>query len=302
MRSGLLLLDKPSGMTSHDVVSSVRKISAQKQVGHAGTLDPLATGLMVVLMGEATKISDFVLNGDKSYRVRLRLGVTTDSGDADGNITGEKPVAVSVEQVSAAVETLAGEFEWPVPIYSAVKVQGQKLYELARSQKPVEPPKKKMIFKKVVLLKVELPFVEVQLECSKGSFVRTWVEQLGQVLGPGAMVTELRRLTSIPYSLDKAISLEKYRSAQDALGEHFIPLDSTLPEWPQIRLEGVEEKLIKNGQIPHRLGRFLEIEFGQHPQAGVKILSRRNNALIALLTRPNPSQPSYTIKRVFNAQ
>lgn len=295
MRNGLLLVDKPSGITSHDVVHSVRRWSSQKQVGHAGTLDPLATGLMVVLMGEATKLSDYILNGDKAYIVDLKLGVTTDSGDSDGQITEEKPVNVSAEQIENAVASLQGSFVWPVPIYSAVKTKGKKLYELARANVPVEPPKKPMIFKEVRLLKNESPIVSVFLACSKGSFVRTWVQQLGEALGTGATVVSLRRTASIPYSIEKAVALDSLAGTEEA-GTHWIPLKESLPDWWPFKVEGIDEKLIKNGQIPHKIERFLEIECPA-TCPGVKILSRRDGTFLALLTRENNK---FSIKRVFN--
>lgn len=300
MQSGLLLVDKPTGMTSHDVVASVRRIASQKQVGHAGTLDPLATGLMVVLLGEATKLSDFLLNGDKSYKVRLHLGVKSDTGDRDGTILDRKVVDLTKEKIEAAVNSLAGEFMWPVPIYSAMKVQGEKLYDKARRGDDFTPPSKTMIFRKVELLKIEMPFIEVRLECSKGSFVRTWVEKLGEALGTYAMVDELRRLTSIPYSLDKAISLESFKASDEAAkfgAGHWVSLSETLQDWYPLKLDGMEEKLVKNGQLPHRLARYIEIEFGSMSLPGIKVLSRRTGGLIAILTQESKG---YAIKRVFN--
>jgi tRNA pseudouridine55 synthase len=299
MRNGLLLLDKPTGITSHDLVHSVRRWSSQRQVGHAGTLDPLATGLMVVLLGEATKLSDYILNGDKAYIVELKLGVTTDSGDSDGAVTAEKPVNVSAEQVEKAVASLRGSFVWPVPIYSAVKTGGKKLYELARANVPVVPPSKPMHFKEVELLNIELPIVKVFLGCSKGSFVRTWVQQLGEALQTGATVVSLRRTASIPYSIDKAVRLDTLaQPLADSFpeGGHWIPLERTLPDWWSLKVEGVDEKLIKNGQISHKIERFLEIEC---PPAspGVKIHSRRDGSLLALLMKENNR---FSIKRVFS--
>jgi len=305
VRSGLLLIDKPTGMTSHDVVGSVRKISSQKQVGHAGTLDPLATGLMVVLMGEATKLSDYVLNGDKAYTVEIELGLKSDSGDRDGTILEKKDVTVTAEDLVKAADSLRGELQWAVPMFSAVKVDGQKLYDIARNNGPeaimnFKPPIKTMIFKKVQVTRVELPIVEVRLECSKGSFVRTWVEKLGEKLGTGGIVSQLRRTVSIPYSLDKAITLDSYKQALETTdaGGHWVPLSESLPGWPAIKIDGLEEKLVKNGQIPHRLSRFLEIEYGQPTIPGVKIMSRRNGALISILTKDSRG---FAIKRVFNS-
>jgi tRNA pseudouridine55 synthase len=299
MRNGLLLLDKPTGITSHDLVHSVRRWSSQRQVGHAGTLDPLATGLMVVLMGEATKLSDYILNGDKAYVVELKLGVTTDSGDSDGAVTSEQPVTVTAEQVSQAVASLQGSFVWPVPIYSAVKTGGKKLYELARANIPVEPPRKPMNFKEVNLLQVELPVVKVFLACSKGSFVRTWVQQLGEILQTGATVISLRRTASLPYSIERAVRLDTLiQPTTDTFadGSHWIPLEKSLPDWWSLKVEGVDEKLLKNGQISHKIERFLEIECPEN-SPGVKVHSRRDGSLLALVMKENNR---FSIKRVFS--
>jgi tRNA pseudouridine55 synthase len=296
MKNGLLLVDKPKGMTSHDVVSSVRRLSSQKQVGHAGTLDPLATGLMVVLMGEATKLSDFILTGDKSYVVEALLGVRYDTGDTDGALIETKIVDITEEQIKTAVQELQGTFQWPVPIYSAVKVKGQKLYEKARAQEVFTPPSKSMTFYKTEYLKASRDRVQVRLHCSKGSFVRTWVEKLGEKLGCGATVAVLRRESSFPYNLQNAVPLADERlMAQDS--PHWIPFDKTLPDWPVVKVEGLEEKLLKNGQISHRLGRFLEIEYMNLPAEGVKVIGDKTKDLLAILTR---GETGYSIRRVFN--
>ncbi len=296
MRSGLLLIDKPKGMTSHDVVSSVRRISSQKQVGHAGTLDPLATGLMVVLMGEATKLSDYILSGDKSYVVEALLGVRSDTGDTDGAVVEKKEVSVNHDQIASAVQALQGDFVWPVPIYSAMKVQGQKLYEKARAGEDFTPPSKNMSFYNVELLSIEADRVRVRLFCSKGSFIRTWVEQLGVRLGCGATVAVLRREMSLPYSLQNAIPLDEYLPQLEP-ANHWVPVGEALPDWPVLKVDGMDEKLLKNGQISYKLARFIEIEYSAPQIPGIKVLSRKNSDLLAVLTQ---SETGYVIKRVFN--
>lgn len=299
MMNGLLLIDKSSKMTSHDVVACVRRMTKQKTVGHAGTLDPLATGLMVVLMGEATKLSNYILNGDKSYVVQARLGVKTDTGDKDGAVifTDEKQVP-GVEVLQQAIHSLVGTFQWAVPMYSAVKQNGDKLYDLAREGKVFTPPTKPMTFYKADFLQVEGSLVKVALRCSKGSFVRTWVEKLGEALGTVASVETLRRVESDPYSIEKAVTL-RGAEGQDLLAStSWIPIENSLPLWPQMRVEGHDEKLIKNGQIPHSLKRILEIEFGPDVP-GVKIQSGRTKRLLALVA-PALETGIYSIQRVFN--
>ncbi len=297
MKNGLLLIDKPKGMTSHDVVHSVRRLSQQKQVGHAGTLDPLATGLMVVLMGEATKLSDYILTGDKSYVVEALLGVKTDTGDTDGETLEQKQVSLKREQIEEAVRSLQGDFVWPVPIYSAVKVKGQKLYEKARAKEEFTPPSKTMRFYTTEFLGVDGDRVRVRLSCSKGSFVRTWVEKLGETLGCGATVSSLCREISFPYSLKDAVPLADYKPQDFESGDYWVPVGKTLPDWPSVPVEGMDEKLLKNGQISYKLARFLEIEYMAPHFTGVKIVDRKNHDLVAILER---GENGYSIRRIFN--
>lgn len=299
MMNGLLLIDKPSKITSHDVVASVRRMTKQKSVGHAGTLDPLATGLMVVLMGEATKLSNYILNGDKSYVVQARLGVKTDTGDKDGAVIVSEDITLpSVEKIQQVVVSLVGTFQWAVPAYSAVKQNGEKLYDMARQGLVFTPPTKPMTFYSAEFIEVNGPLVKIALRCSKGSFIRTWVEKFGEALGTVASVETLRRTQSDPYGIEKAVSLRGAEGQNLIESSSWIPLEQSLPHWPQIRVEGQEEKLIKNGQIPHSLKRLLEIEFGFNVP-GVKVQSARSKRLLAIVG-PNSSATMYTIHRVFN--
>ena len=179
--NGLFLVDKPSGMTSHDVVARMRRLLATKAVGHAGTLDPLATGLLVILVGQATKLSQFILNGDKSYRVRVKFGVITDTDDITGEIVRETSSPDWTEaQLKQAVKDLTGSLELPVPIYSAIKVKGKKLYEQARKKQEVEAPLRKMDFKACELVEWGESWADAFIHCSKGSYIRSWSRALGE--------------------------------------------------------------------------------------------------------------------------
>lgn len=299
MVSGALLIDKPSGMTSHDVVAVVRRSIGQKQVGHAGTLDPAATGLMVLLLGEATKLSNYILNGDKAYEVVVRLGIQTDTGDQDGRVIQQVPMSPSLTKLKEKVVSLQGFFDWPIPMYSAKKLNGKKLYELAREQKVIDIPTKSMEFADVNLIEYEEDRVTVRLACSKGSFIRTWAEQLGIALGGCASVHQLRRVFSAPYHLREASDLEPFREPfQGELSElkAWKPMTELLPAWPSYRVEGLDEKLISNGQLPRRLSRFLEVEYAPRGYRQVKVVRRRDQSLVALL---EGSQKGFKILRVF---
>lgn len=305
--NGLLLVDKPTGCTSHDVVAKARRILGLRAIGHAGTLDPLASGLLVLLLGEGTKVSDYVLNGDKAYELTLRLGVRTDSFDMTGEVLEEKPVAVTLEQVRACVGRLSGTLELPVPVHSAVKVQGKKLYEYARKDQAVEVPVRQMEFKAPEVVAIDLPLVRVTMRCSKGTYVRAWAERLGRDLGCGAAVEALRRVFSEPYTVSDAITLEKLeetwraREVRDGrlLGSAWVPLRDTLPGFRTLRVDGQEEVLMRNGQIAKNLQmRLLSfVSEGTQPP-GIKVISQSSDDLLALLVAEGGQ--FYKIRRIFH--
>jgi tRNA pseudouridine55 synthase len=302
MKSGLLLVDKPGGVTSHDVVGACRRLFSRKDIGHAGTLDPMATGLLVILVGKATKLSDFILNGDKSYETTVRLGVVTDTDDITGEVLSEtEELNVTLQSVEKAVQSLTGELELKVPIYSAVKVKGKKLYEKARQGEHFEPPQRKMVFKDVELLGFNGQDIRVRFSCSKGSYVRAWGKALGEALGCGATLSELRRVQSQPYAVESSIPLDELNNRDLEQVENltsWIPLRQTLPTWPLVKVEGQDEKLLMNGQISRRLERFLELEYSSlTSDQGVKVVSKRSGELISLLSFQPPLK--FSIRRVF---
>ncbi|RYZ77522.1 MAG: tRNA pseudouridine(55) synthase TruB, partial [Proteobacteria bacterium] len=213
--NGVLLVDKPVGMTSHDVVARARRILGTKGIGHAGTLDPLASGLLLLLIGEGTKVSDYLLNGDKTYELNCKLGVATDSMDITGEVLREQPVTSSLEEIKAAVAKLQGTLTLKVPLHSAVKVDGKKLYEYAHKGQTPEPniiPDREMTFYDVQLIETTMASaspsgstnVIVRMSCSKGSFIRAWANNLGEDLGCGGTVEGLRRVASNPFTVANA--------------------------------------------------------------------------------------------------
>ena len=301
MRDGLLLVNKPKGMTSHDVVAFCRRLLGRRDVGHAGTLDPIATGLLIILIGKATKLSDFILNGDKLYETTLLLGCETDTDDISGEVLNRvHDLNLNYEQVSETVLGLTGFLNLPVPVYSAVKVAGSKLYQKARRGEIFQPPVREMNFSNIKLLDFNDEHVSIELSCAKGSYIRAWARAFGKKLGCGATVENLRRLRSEPYSLKSAVEmavLEKDPSekALISLGS-FIPLNQSLPDFPPVKIDGLDEKLISNGQISRGLGRFLELEFGDR-ERGIKLLSRHSGRLLSVLCYQSPR--GFKIQRVF---
>lgn len=304
MIHGLLLSDKPSGMTSHDLVGKVRRQLQQKEVGHAGTLDPLATGLMVMLLGEATKISDYVLNDSKSYEVSVRLGLETDSWDIDGQVLHSAPVIADEDTVRQKLPHLEGALELQVPAFSAVKRGGKKLYELAREKKEFEAPRRQMEFWDVQLISVSESDVSCNLSCSKGSFIRSWAMELGRKLDTVGTVSQLRRTRSGPFDLQNAVGLEQFTSMaveEIQSSAAFVPLAACLPDWPALRVAGKERRLIENGQVPFDMGRRLIVlqkaANSQRKAFGLRILDGVTEDLLALVEiAPNRAA---RVKRVF---
>lgn len=296
---GLLLVDKPQGLTSHDVVARVRRLFSTREVGHSGTLDPLASGLMVLLIGEATKLSQYVTEGDKSYEVGLKLGVTTDTLDITGVVQSEKPVTVSDQQVQQKALGLHGELNLPVPMYSAKKIDGKKLYEYARSNEVIEQPKKLMKFWDVRSLAGGLEQPKFSLHCSKGSFIRSWVHFLGEELGCGATMSSLRRTSSHQFNLADAISLEALENLTlEQRIQALVPLDQALKDVKRIRIKGQDQALMKNGQISHNLKTQLISMFTVGEDQIIQILPEEKGQILALIGLEEGS--GFKIKRVFN--
>lgn len=220
---GILLVDKEKGMTSHDVVAAVRRRFSLKKVGHAGTLDPNATGLLILLVGKATKLSNNFLNEDKVYSAEMKLGQRTDSADCKGKIIFEKKVTVTGEEIRAVMAGFIGEIEQIPPMVSAKKINGKKLYKLARAGKIVERPSRKIVIKKLDVLKINIPFVEFRVECSKGTYIRQLADDIGEKLASGGHLTELRRTMSGNFSVRDAITVNRLlKMKKETLCENII--------------------------------------------------------------------------------
>lgn len=287
---GLLLVDKPSGISSHDVVARLRRILGTRAVGHSGTLDPLASGLMACLINEGTKLSQYILEGDKGYRVRIQFGVRTDTLDTTGTVLETKPVDLTKEQILAAASKLVGEMEVEVPIYSAIKVQGKKLYEYARGEEEVQIPKKVMKFWDVEPVEIGLDWAEFDIKCSKGGYIRTWVDLLGKDLGCGAAMSGLRRTWSAPYLIQQGKTLEaieaevKAQTPENAwTGSAFVPMSLALPGAKRVRVKGQCRVLLGNGQISHDLRTQLIAHFKPDQDQYIQVLGQDTGELLAVV-------------------
>jgi len=288
---GLLLIDKPTGLTSHDVVSRIRRLAGTKEVGHSGTLDPLASGLMVVLLGEATKLSSIVTEGNKAYEVEVCLGIETDTLDITGTIVKTSNVSVSPAEVIAAALNLKGEWSLPIPLFSAKKIDGLKLYEYARQGLPVDIPEKKMSFWDIENRSIETKQKEnrfsFHLHCSKGSFIRSWVKLLGEQLGCGATMTALRRTHSHQFNVTHSLTLEKLQKLKENsdfdLSDLLVPIKKAISGVKMIKVSGHDEVMLGNGQISHDLRSHLIIKFNPEVDEWVFAISETNKQVLAII-------------------
>ncbi|MFO8027142.1 MAG: tRNA pseudouridine(55) synthase TruB [Opitutales bacterium] len=228
---GILLVDKPQGITSHDVVSKLRRVFHIKKIGHAGTLDPMATGLLVMLVGKATKVSQFLMSMDKEYTGTIRLGQITDSQDADGEIVEELPVPELVaENVLKEMKSFIGDQYQTPPMFSAKKINGQKLYKLARQGKTVEREPRVINISKFELTRLEPPEIDFLVACSKGTYVRTIAHDLGERLGCGGHLSGLRRTGVGQFRIEKADTIAAIESmSPSALRKRLIPVLQAVP-------------------------------------------------------------------------
>jgi len=258
MVSGVLLVDKPKGPTSMEVLEGIKKRFKVK-VGHAGTLDPIATGLLVVLVGEATKFSQFFIGLDKTYETTAKLGEITDTYDAEGKITQSKPVEVSCQDIEALLKTFTGKLLQKPPPFSAKRIGGKRAYELARSGLRVDIKPVEIYVYSAELLECEIPFVKFLFEVSSGTYIRSLIHDIGLELSCGAHMVELRRLRVGSFKVEMAVSYNRLLSLEDLSGL-LIPVGEALSFMPKITLEGGLSRRIKHGSAI-RLKESLEKTF-----------------------------------------
>ncbi len=250
---GVLLLDKPVGETSNRALQRVKTLFRAQKAGHTGSLDPLAEGLLPVCFGAATKISAYLLDADKRYRVRVRLGVTTATGDAEGEVLETRPTdGVDEARLRRALEGFRGDIEQVPPMYSALKHQGERLYNLAREGVEVERKPRRVTIHDLRLLRVTLPEFEMDVHCSKGTYVRTLAEDIGESLGCGGHVVGLRRTAVGPFDEEGMVDMATLQRAAEegfeALDRFLLPVDSAIRDWPAVHLSPDSAFYLKQGQ------------------------------------------------------
>ncbi|WHP31844.1 tRNA pseudouridine(55) synthase TruB [Trabulsiella odontotermitis] len=282
---GVLLLDKPQGASSNDVLQKVKRIYNANRAGHTGALDPLATGMLPICLGEATKFSQYLLDSDKRYRVIARLGQRTDTSDADGNIVEERPVTFTDAQLAAALESFRGDTMQVPSMYSALKYQGKKLYEYARQGIDVPREARPITVYELLFIRHEGHELELEVHCSKGTYIRTIIDDLGEKLGCGAHVIFLRRLAVSKYPVERMVTLEQLRAlveqaetqgipAAQLLDPLLMPMDSPASDFPRVNIPAVVAAYFKQGQ---------PVRASQAPETGlVRVTEGDDDAFIGM--------------------
>ncbi|MBE5873074.1 MAG: tRNA pseudouridine(55) synthase TruB [Lachnospiraceae bacterium] len=249
MLNGIINIYKEAGFTSHDVVAKMRGICRQKKIGHTGTLDPEATGVLPVCLGSGTKLCDMLTDKDKEYVAELLLGVTTDTQDTTGTVLMEREVNVQEEAVREAVLSFIGDYMQVPPMYSALKVDGKKLYELAREGKEVERKARPVRILDIEILEISLPVIKMRVACSRGTYIRTLCADIGEKLGCGGTMKSLKRTRVGGFSIEDAYTLSELEKIRDEgrLEEILFPVESAFEDCPMLHVKQEFRKLIDNG-------------------------------------------------------
>ena len=254
--TGIIVIDKPTGRSSNHVLQQVKRLFDAKKAGHTGSLDPLATGVLPICLGEATKVSSYLLDADKRYQVRCQLGVTTDSGDSDGNVVSEQAIpSLTKNNLLDIIPQFLGEQQQVPPMYSALKYQGQPLYKLARKGIEVERKARTVTIYDIQLLELTGDSFVLDVTCSKGTYIRTLVEDISHALNTGGHVTMLRRVAAAGYDLEQAITIEQLEQfaeqGQEILDLQLLPTEEALSDWPSIAIDDEMVVALRHGQCIH---------------------------------------------------
>lgn len=277
--TGILLLDKPAGISSNAALQQIKRLFNARKAGHTGSLDPLATGMLPICFGEATKFSQFLLHADKTYQVTAQLGAKTATGDAEGEIVQTREIPpLTPQKLEPILAQFRGVIQQIPSMYSALKHKGRPLYKLARQGIEVERPPRQITIYSLALCNLNGEEIELQLRCSSGTYVRTLIEDIGEALGCGAYVTALRRVQIDPYQVEQMVDLSTIQQCQQvndlsALDNLLLPIDSALGQWPALYLEKNTAFYLQQGNavvVPHA------------PASGMVRLYHKNNEFIGI--------------------
>ncbi len=299
--NGFVVIDKPAGITSHDVVSRVRRILGTRKVGHTGTLDPFATGVLPIAVNDGTKCIPFLDEGSKTYEALLRLGVTTDTLDMTGTVTSESdPSGISREQFISTLSDFTGAISQIPPMYSAIKQGGQPLYKLARQGVEVERKARDVEIYSLELLAFDLPHASIRVTCSRGTYVRTLADDIGRTLGCGAALQELRRTASGPFRIENAITLTDLETgAVEGRAESLCLSSMTvLDHLPEISLTAAGLEGLCFGRSPSWEATILETPLHCSTETPVRLTSGGNLVAIAILVPGHEAPAAIVLKRV----
>jgi len=267
--NGVFLLDKPLGFSSNQALQKVKYLYQAAKAGHTGSLDPLATGLLPICLGEATKFSHFLLDADKSYRALIKLGSTTTTGDAEGEVLTTAEVNVTERTLNQSLGQLTGQIEQVPPMYSALKHQGKALYEYAREGVEIERKSRTVTIHRITLERFEHDLVELVVSCSKGTYIRTLAEDIGAILGCGAHLAGLRRLSTAHLGLENAITLEQLEAmSMEFRDQALLPVEATISNLPEVTLDVDSVYYLKRGQYVWKSGFNQSGPFRIHAENG----------------------------------
>lgn len=244
--NGIVIVDKPQGWTSQDVTARLRRVFDTRRIGHGGTLDPMATGVLPVFVGRATRGVEFFEHAEKTYETVLRLGIATDTEDITGTVLAKRPVDVTAQAVEQVLETFRGDILQVPPMYSALKVNGQKLYDLARKGREVERQPRPITIHELTLLGMDGADIRLRVRCSKGTYIRTLCKDIGETLGCGGAMAQLRRIQAGEYTAEEAVPLETLLMAEKP-EQYLRPVDSMFRQYPAVTLTVNQEKRCRNG-------------------------------------------------------
>ena len=244
--NGIVIVDKPQGWTSQDVTARLRRVFNTRRIGHGGTLDPMATGVLPVFVGRATRGVEFFEHAEKTYETVLRLGITTDTEDISGTVLSEQDAFVTGEQLEAVLQKFRGEIMQVPPMYSALKINGQKLVDLARKGKEVERQPRPITIHELTLLGMEADGIHLRVRCSKGTYIRTLCKDIGEALGCGGCMAALRRVTAGEYTIEESVPLQTLLETEDP-EQYLRPVDSMFRNYPAVTLTEKQELRCRNG-------------------------------------------------------
>ena len=244
--NGIVIVDKPQGWTSQDVTARLRRVFNTRRIGHGGTLDPMATGVLPVFVGRATRGVEFFEHAEKTYETVLRLGLTTDTEDISGTVLSEQDAFVTGEELEAVLQKFRGEIMQVPPMYSALKINGQKLVDLARKGKEVERQPRPITIHELTLLGMEADGIHLRVRCSKGTYIRTLCKDIGEALGCGGCMAALRRVTAGEYTIEESVPLQTLLETEDP-EQYLRPVDSMFRNYPAVTLTEKQELRCRNG-------------------------------------------------------